>query len=198
MRDDDKNDSMSRREFLRNLGRGTCLLGLGGLAGIAASKASSDKMVWQIDPFACTQCGGCATECILQESAVKVVNHFPICAYCRLCFGYFQTQPNALTTAAENLMCPTDALKRRLIEEPYYEYTVDEDLCVACGKCVEGCERFGNASLYLQVRHDRCLNCPECAIADACPANAFIRLPADSPYVIRSEGEEAVANLRHY
>ena len=198
MSDDHPNELSTRRRFLQNLARGTCLLGLGGLGGVLASAWSSQKMVWQIDPFACTQCGRCSTECVLQESAVKVVNHFEMCAYCDLCFGYFQTQPNALTTAAENLMCPTDALKRKLIEEPYYEYTIDEDLCIACGKCVEGCEKFGNASLYLQVRHDRCLNCPECAIAIACPANAFIRVPADQPYVTRSEGEEAVKDVRHY
>ena len=50
----------------------------------------------------------------------------------------------------------------------YFEYTIDEGLCIACGKCVVGC-RLMNGSLFLQVRHDRCLNCNECSIAVACP-----------------------------
>jgi electron transport complex protein RnfB len=33
------------------------------------------------------------------------------------------------------------------------------------------------------VRHDRCLNCNECAIARVCPADAFRRVPVDQPYL---------------
>ncbi len=83
-------------------------------------------------------------------------------------------------------MCPLGAIQRRFIEEPYFEYTIDETLCVGCGKCVKGCNAFGNGSLYLQVRHDRCVNCNDCAIARACPAGAFRRVPASRPYRMKT------------
>jgi hypothetical protein len=44
---------------------------------------------------------------------------------------------------------------------------------------------FGNASFYLQVRHDRCLNCNDCSIARQCPANAWERVPANQPYKLK-------------
>ena len=37
--------------------------------------------------------------------------------------------------AAENQACPTGAITRRFVETPYYEYTIDEELCNGCGKC---------------------------------------------------------------
>jgi electron transport complex protein RnfB len=89
-----------------------------------------------------------------------------------------------LTTAAENQLCPTNAIKRRFIEDPFFEYTIDEPLCIGCGKCVKGCGAFGNGSLQLQVRHDRCVNCNQCSIASKCPADAFSRVPATKPYLV--------------
>ena len=44
---------------------------------------------------------------------------------------------------------------------------------------------FGNGSLYLQVKQDLCVHCNECSIARACPAEAFQRVPADSPYLLK-------------
>jgi electron transport complex protein RnfB len=88
-------------------------------------------------------------------------------------------------SAAENQLCPTSAIVRTFVEDPYYEYTIDEDLCIGCGVCVKGCASFGNGSLYLQVKHDLCVNCNECAIARACPAHAFRRVPADQPYILK-------------
>jgi electron transport complex protein RnfB len=35
------------------------------------------------------------------------------------------------------------------------------------------------------VRHDRCLNCNECSIAVACPSQAFVRAPAEDPYLLK-------------
>jgi len=43
--------------------------------------------------------------------------------------------------------------------------------------------------MYLQVRHDRCTNCNECGIARVCPAQAYRRVPANHPYLLR--GDEA-------
>jgi hypothetical protein len=39
------------------------------------------------------------------------------------------------------------------------------------------------------------VNCNECAIAAACPADAFIRLPTDHPYVIKRLGPEQLKDI---
>jgi len=39
----------------------------------------------------------------------------------------------------------------------------------------------------LQVRHDLCDNCNECAIARNCPAEAFVRVPAKTPYIFSNK-----------
>jgi len=181
---------LSRRRFLAVLGRGVSFLALGGVAGAVGLRARRTPYVWQIDPWKCIQCDRCQTECVLEPSAVKCVHDFAMCGYCRLCFGFFQTEPIALDTGAENQMCPTGAITRTFVEEPYFQYTIDESLCNGCAKCVKGCGDFGNGSLYLQVRHDRCLNCNDCTVAAACPADAFIRVPADRPYIIKHDGPE--------
>jgi electron transport complex protein RnfB len=90
-----------------------------------------------------------------------------------------------LDEGAENQMCPVGAINRRYVEEPYYEYSIDESLCVGCAKCIKGCNTFGNGSLFLQVRHDRCLNCNECSIARDCPSRAYSKVPAGSPYKLK-------------
>lgn len=178
--------SVTRRRFMRETMRVASLMGLGGLLGLLANRAQAKTTLWQIDPQKCVRCGLCATECVLEQSAVKCVHSFAICGYCKLCTGYFVPMPSALTTAAENQLCPTGAIKRKFVEDPYYEYQIDEQLCIGCSKCVEGCNRFGNGSLHLQVRHDRCLNCNECSIARACSGDAFSRVPIDQPYKLKA------------
>jgi len=178
-------EKVTRRDFIRSGIRGACLLGLGGAIGLLFSRKQAIGTVWQIDPYKCIACEKCATNCVLEVSAVKCVHSFAICGYCRLCSGYFEPKPNALNTGAENQLCPTGAIKRRFVEDPYYEYTIDESLCIGCGKCVKGCNAFGNGSLFLQVRHDRCLNCNKCSIAIACPSGAFRRVSADHPYLLK-------------
>ncbi|MDD4872228.1 MAG: 4Fe-4S binding protein [Kiritimatiellae bacterium] len=150
-----------------------------------ARPVSTRRTVWQLDPAKCIQCGRCATNCVLRISAVKCVHRFEMCGYCKLCFGFFQPGADTLTSAAENQMCPTGAIRRKFIEEPYYEYTIDESLCIGCGRCVKTCGAFGNGSLILQVRHDLCVNCNECSIARNCPAGAYRRVPADEPYLFK-------------
>ena len=176
---------VDRREFLRNGVRAACVICIGAGAGLLAERDRITDMVWQIDPYKCNQCGNCANYCVLNESAVKAVHGHALCGYCELCTGYFMPSPASLTTGAENVLCPTGAIRRRFVEDPYFEYTIDEPLCIGCGKCVKGCATFGNGSLFLQVRHDRCLNCNECSIAAACPAQAFVRVPADRPYILK-------------
>jgi electron transport complex protein RnfB len=110
-----------------------------------------------------------------------------MCGYCKLCFGYFKPDASRLDEAAENQICPTGAIKRKFIESPYFEYSITEPLCTGCGLCVKSCANFGNGSLYLQVRHDRCKNCNTCRIAEACPAQAFVRVPEHSPYLLKEK-----------
>ncbi len=176
---------MERRAFLRDFLRGLSLAGLGGLVGFAVPRASSRKTVWQIDPDKCVCCGRCATECVLPQSAVKCVHVYAMCGYCELCTGYFEPAPHELDTGAENQLCPAGAIIRNFVEDPYYSYTIDEDLCNGCAKCVKGCNAFGNGSLFLQVRHNLCLDCNECGIAKKCPAQAIRRVPADQPYLLK-------------
>ncbi len=185
-------DNLDRRAFVGNIVRGAGVLTLGGgAAAIAVAKSQGRDLVWQIDPHACVACGNCATYCVLDESAVKCVHSYGMCGYCELCTGFFEPDPAALDTGAENQLCPTGAIVRKFIEDPYYEYHIDESLCIGCGKCVKGCSAFGNASLYLQVMHDRCENCNECAIAVACPSEAFRRVPADQPYLLKHREADA-------
>jgi len=177
---------VNRRQFLRDGARLVALTGAGSLVGLMASRTSAQAMVWQIDPAKCVRCGNCATKCVLEQSAVKCVHSYAQCGYCQLCTGYFEPEPNALTTAAENQQCPTAAIIRTYVEDPYYEYTIDEARCIGCAKCVEGCARFGNGSLYLQIRHDRCVNCNDCAIGRSCPTEAIQRVPIGHPYKLKT------------
>jgi electron transport complex protein RnfB len=183
----------SRRDFMRTGVSSAAALAIGGAAGVAGGRAKGGDYVWQLDPHKCVQCGRCATACVLKPSAVKCVHAYDVCGYCELCGGYHQPYAKDLDTAAENQLCPTAAIRRTFIEDPYYKYDIIEDLCIGCGVCVKGCGSFGNGSLYLQVRHDLCVNCNECAIARDCPADAFERVPADQPYILKGEQAEAKA-----
>lgn len=178
--------AVSRRGFVRTILRSAAFVALGGGVAGLFRRSSRRDMAWQTDPTKCIQCGRCETNCVLDTSAVKCVHNFPICGFCERCFAYYDPRVKSFETGAENQLCPVGALTRKLVQEPYYEYTVDEDLCVACSRCVKGCNQFGNGSLCLQVQHDRCLHCNECAIAINCPANAFVRVPADRPYITKN------------
>lgn len=181
--------TLGRRELLRAGARSAFLLGIGSAAGYLGGRTEKSPMLWQIDPDKCIQCGRCATECVLEVSAVKVTHSHGMCGYCKLCTAFFEPEPVNLDEGAENQLCPTGAIERKFIEDPYYEYNIIPDLCVGCGKCVKGCNMFGNGSMYLQVRHDRCINCNICAISTACPAQAFVQVPPERPYLLRGKKE---------
>jgi len=179
----DKNKYQSRRDFVRTAGKIIVASPLLVLPVLLVRKTNVKGYVWQIDPYKCTQCGQCKTNCVLTPSASKCTHAFKMCGYCDLCGGFLRQGVKTISTGAENQLCPTGAIKRRFIEEPYFEYTIDEKLCDGCAKCVKGCGDFGNGSLYMQIRHDICVNCNECSIARTCPSNAVIRIPADQPYI---------------
>jgi electron transport complex protein RnfB len=185
-----------RRKFLGDGARVVGALALGGAAGlVGAQMGRGDEYVWQIDPDECMACGNCATHCVLDVSAVKAVQCYPMCGMCDLCTGYFDLDYTRLDTAAENQLCPTNAIRRELVSEEggvgRFEYHIDEPKCIGCGKCVKGCAMM-NGSLYLQVRHDRCVNCNQCSIAIACPTQAFRRVPADDPYLLKSKARQLI------
>ena len=189
MKESQEDAAVTRRSFVKTGLNTVAGLSLGGLAGFLLGRSPGGELVWQLDPNLCVQCEKCSTDCVLTESAVKVVHSTSMCGYCDLCSGYLEPGAKSRNTGAESQLCPTGAIKRTYVEEPYFEYVVDEKLCIGCGKCVKGCGAFGNGSMYLQVRHDRCVNCNECGIARVCPAQAYRQVPAGQPYILR--GDEA-------
>jgi electron transport complex protein RnfB len=175
---------LSRRNVLGQVLRGAAALAtVGGVAALATAPRHANT-VWQIDPFKCIQCGRCATDCVLHPSAVKCLNAFPMCGYCKLCTAYFIADPIALDEGAENQLCPTGALRRRWVEDQFYEYYVEPVECIGCARCVEGCRAFGNGSLFIQIDHSICVRCNQCSIAVVCPAEAISRVPIDKPYIL--------------
>ena len=180
----------NRRDFINRSFRVGIGLGLTGIGLALTRRTLAGKTVWQLDPSKCVQCGRCATSCILETSAVKCTHVYEMCGYCDLCGGYLKPDTKDLNTAAENQLCPTSAIVRKFVEEPFFEYQIVEELCIGCGKCVKGCGAFGNGSLQLQINHKLCVNCNQCAIARACPAEAFSRIPASEAYQFRGFVQE--------
>jgi electron transport complex protein RnfB len=190
------NKKIDRRGFVGDGVRVAGAMAMTGLAGfLAGRRGRAEGYVWQLDPDVCTNCGNCATRCVLDESAVKAVQCYDLCAMCDPCPGYFDLKHLERSTAAENQLCPTGAVQREFIAEqagvPRFEYHVKEELCIGCGKCSEGCAMM-NGSLYLQVRHDRCLDCNDCSIASACPTQAFRRVPAADPYLLKKKARDVI------
>lgn len=175
----------ARRGFIRGLVNGIGLFAFGGLMGKLLTRVGGKGWVWQIDPTKCTQCGNCAKHCVLTPSAVKCTHDFAICGYCRICAGFFVIDASKFHEGAENQLCPVGAIRRRFVEDPYYEYVIDTALCIGCGRCVKGCASFGNGSLYLQIHRELCINCNECGIERFCEGKAITRIPAEQQYLLK-------------
>ena len=193
----DPSDRPTRRDALKTGLRCAAGAALGGTVVATLFGGQADDLVWQIDPHKCIQCGNCATYCVLGPSAVKCFHSTAICGYCERCFGYFTDKATDFPPSidgepapagAEGQLCPNGAVARKRIEPDRYEYHIQADLCIGCGKCVKGCNAFGNGSFFLQIDHGLCRNCNECAIAPACPSQAFVRVPAGRPYLWKEEG----------
>jgi electron transport complex protein RnfB len=161
---------MNRRKFLKTSCQ--CVTGavLLGSAGVLLSKSGKMKYV-QIDPEVCIACGKCQTACVLDSSAVRCINKYDECGYCEYCFGYFSEYKDG----KGKKLCPVDAIERREVKPGEFEYTVDDEKCIACGRCIQRCVELGNGSLRLQVKYDYCKECNQCAIALQCPVKAIKR-----------------------
>jgi electron transport complex protein RnfB len=186
---ENRKSPVSRKKFLRMCGSVLGGMAVTSLTGVSLKRmfAKEPSYFWQIDPAKCTCCGRCESHCVLPVSAVKCVHANKVCGYCDLCGGYYRTNVKDLNTAAENLRCPTGAIRRTYVEDPYFEYTIDESLCNGCGKCAKGCNSFGNGSLYLQVKQELCENCNECKISNVCPSDAIQRVPYAMAYLLKDE-----------
>jgi len=186
----EKNKYQTRRDFVKNAGKFIIAAPLIVIPLSLARKTSAKGYVWQIDPLKCTQCGQCKTNCVLTPSASKCVHAFVMCGYCDLCGGYLRQGVKTISTGAENQLCPTASITRKFVEEPYFQYTINEDLCDGCAKCVKGCADFGNGSLYMQINQKLCVNCNDCSIARTCPSNAISRVPADQQYLPKDKRQK--------
>ncbi len=188
----DPKNKTSRRDFINRSLRISAGIALGGIVGGVIKNSTSEDLVWQLNPNKCIQCGRCVTNCVLTPSAVKCVHVFDMCGYCDLCGGYFRPDVKELTTGAENQLCPTSAIERKFVEDPFFAYHINEDLCIGCGKCVAGCDAFGNGSLQLQVNHNICVNCNQCSIARDCPTDAFSRVPRSKSRILQGYSDDNV------
>jgi len=186
----DGNNIKSRREFVRKAGRIALAVPLITVPALLSRKTHATGFVWQIDPYKCTSCGLCKTSCVLTPSAVKCTNEYEMCGYCDFCPGFLRQGARVYDTGAENQLCPVGAIKRNFVEEPYFEYVIDEDLCDGCSKCVQACEDFGNGSLHLQIMQHLCVNCNQCRIARVCPSNAISRISENEPYLSKDRNKK--------
>ena len=198
------NKGLTRREMMGHTLRGAIVVGISGTAGFLIRKADG-QVVWRLDTSKCINsrlgdfgaknCGLCTTQCVVLQSAVRVVNDSSKCGRCYICPAYYN-----VTSAvdAEGLpsekLCPRDAITRTPIgevdpEDPannFYEYTIDEIKCDGCGKCVMACkEPAGLGSIRLAVRHDLCVDCNHCSIATACPKDALDQMNVERTFAQR-------------
>jgi len=179
---------MDRRKFLVNCGRAACTLAIGGItyriidAHLDPEKAGpATRYVWAINPEKCNGCGICETACVRNPSAVKAVNDQKKCSNCVVCYGHITNKdiPSDKILSEGIRVCQYDAVKRTNFSggvDGSFIYTIDDKLCVGCGKCVAKCLTKGSKSMFLIIRPDLCLACNSCNIAAKCPQHAIERV----------------------
>lgn len=195
----------SRRQFVQWLGRGAACAALGALtARVLLGKKEDSRFVrpghgyaWQIDPAKCTFCGRCEDACVRKPSAVKAVNDQKLCSNCFVCYGHvFNRGIDAPESAAEGRnVCPRNAVLRTGLDgvaPGVFRYEIIQESCTGCAKCAAECNRHGSKSMFMIIRPDLCINCNNCAIADACLPGAVERVPS-YPVDDRREETDSVA-----
>lgn len=188
----------TRRDVMGHAVRGAGLVVLGG-AAIHLTRKASAQGVWWIDPTKCINirlgatgvevCDLCSTDCVLALSAIRAVNTFEECGRCCICPAYYDVKSEVGEDGLPSRkLCPRDAIEREPIGEVdpddplnnFYEYKIDKTRCNGCGMCSMGCkEPAGLGSIRLEVRHDLCLDCNRCSIAQICPDDAVLQRPTD-------------------
>jgi electron transport complex protein RnfB len=180
--------NIDRRKFLIKSGRALSSIILGGIAyrivGTHLSKEDvgpKSRYIWQINPDKCTFCGKCETLCIKTPSAVKAVNDQKKCSFCVVCHGHIKETGVASDKIMEEgiRICEHDAVTRKAHSggvNGYFIYDIDDEKCVACGKCAKLCNEKGTQSMFLIIRPEFCLNCNSCEIAKHCPEGAIEKL----------------------
>ena len=200
-----------RRQFLQRTGQAACAAALGGTAAVLGQRACA-RDAWVIAPSRCVNirlgvtgadqvCEHCADSCVLPLSAVRAVNDHSVCGRCCICPAYFDVRsPTGSDGLPSKKLCPRNAIQRTVIGDVdpydplnnYYEYTIDEERCNGCGRCVMECkDPAGLGSIRLEVCYDRCLHCNQCTIAQACPEDAYVREGPEPAAPTQLEGGHA-------
>lgn len=164
---------MKRRDFIKLASQAIGGTALFGSAGFLLKDAVNGNLPL-IDPEKCLGCGRCSSSCIFTPSAVKCYNIDEVCDHCTACYGYHvDTDADPIDKSA--LVCPEDAIIRQARSEfeGGFTYTIDQNKCIGCGKCVRLCWKHGNRSMRLVVNHNTCRRCNKCQIANVCDGGAF-------------------------
>jgi Na+-translocating ferredoxin:NAD+ oxidoreductase subunit B len=140
---------------------------------LKAGFLTEETGAWGIDKSACVGCGGCATQCVLPQSAVVAVIDQDICTGKDDCPAYFKR--GVIKEGRENQNCPTGALKRTENGDGTFTYTIDSSECIGCGKCTSLCQRRGDGALSLVIDSEQCVDCNQCQIGQDCPTDAIHR-----------------------
>jgi electron transport complex protein RnfB len=148
------------------------LLFLGVLfTGILLPSTSSS---WIIDADKCNSCGKCAEFCVKPVSAVKAEINYKKLPSLELHPSMFKSTKSGATTARENRICPTDAIKREQLSDSSWNYQIKDELCIGCGACAIRSKKKAKGAFALHIT-ESCLDCNECSIAIVCPTGAISR-----------------------
>ena len=114
-----------------------------------------------------------------------------MCGRCNLCFGYFEPKPAAIDTGAENQLCPAGAIIRQSLGDPLYEFTINERLCIGCGKCVRGLHGLRQRVAATASASRPLPELQPMFHRPGMPFPAFVRVPAHAPYLLKYKGQQA-------